>query len=640
MTLRALGGNATSRALVTLDGVPMSDPFFGYVPFAAIVPETLGSVDVTRGGGSGPFGAGALAGTIALQTAGIEQLSPVSASLLVNERGETEVAGTLATRLGGGAVFASGRWDRGQGFFTTPADQRVPATARAGFDARSGQVRAAVALGNATTLQARVLAFEDNRTLRFEGADSSASGQDASVRIVSRGRWQFDALAYLQARNFSNVVISSTRFVRVLNQRNTPSTGLGGKLEVRPPVGSSTVVRLGTDFRRSEGELQEEAYSAFTGNLTARRRAGGATENLGLFAEADHDFGALVLTGGIRADRTSIAPGFFRESDAAGAVQVEDRFAGRADWSVTGRGGVLFEASDTFSLRAAAYSGLRLPTLNELYRPFRGVPGGDAGQCAAGEREAAGLRGRAGLAPCRRCRAKPDRVRQPAGKRHRQCHARAEPAPAAEPAGDRCARDRGGREHRPRLVEPERFARLHRCAGRRRRRIAGAGWQSPAAKPALGRGGDAGLCSRERRGRVGDTAACRRAFESDLETDRFPATTIGAFVQVPLLSGFALVLRGENLTDERIVTRNAGGDIDLGVPRTVWAGLEIRVLTGTMGRSLAFMLGSCVAVMALISWVSWHKTRGSTTRDGYFLADRGLGAAFIAGSLVVLNGPE
>ncbi|HBQ54524.1 MAG TPA: hypothetical protein DD790_08550, partial [Erythrobacter sp.] len=40
-TLRALGGNATSRALVLLDGVPMSDPFFGYIPFSAIAPERL-----------------------------------------------------------------------------------------------------------------------------------------------------------------------------------------------------------------------------------------------------------------------------------------------------------------------------------------------------------------------------------------------------------------------------------------------------------------------------------------------------------------------------------------------------------------------------------------------------------------------
>jgi len=39
VTLRALGGNATSRALVLLDGVPMTDPFFGYVPLSAMAPE-------------------------------------------------------------------------------------------------------------------------------------------------------------------------------------------------------------------------------------------------------------------------------------------------------------------------------------------------------------------------------------------------------------------------------------------------------------------------------------------------------------------------------------------------------------------------------------------------------------------------
>ena len=50
-TLRALGGNATSRALVLLDGVPMSDPFFGYIPFSAIAPERLSQIRVTRGGG-------------------------------------------------------------------------------------------------------------------------------------------------------------------------------------------------------------------------------------------------------------------------------------------------------------------------------------------------------------------------------------------------------------------------------------------------------------------------------------------------------------------------------------------------------------------------------------------------------------
>ena len=129
-------------------------------------------------------------------------------------------------------------------------------------------------VGEALELQAAGTVFDDQRTLRFEGADSSASGADASLRLVGRGAWEFDALAYVQARDFSNVVISSTRFVRVLDQRDTPSTGLGGKLEVRPPLGADDLLRLGVDYRRSEGELQEDAYSAFSDALTERRRAG------------------------------------------------------------------------------------------------------------------------------------------------------------------------------------------------------------------------------------------------------------------------------------------------------------------------------------------------------------------------------
>ena len=63
VTLRALGGNAAARTLVLLDGVPMADPMFGSVALSALAPERLGAAVVTRGGGSGAFGSGAVAGT-------------------------------------------------------------------------------------------------------------------------------------------------------------------------------------------------------------------------------------------------------------------------------------------------------------------------------------------------------------------------------------------------------------------------------------------------------------------------------------------------------------------------------------------------------------------------------------------------
>lgn len=53
---------------------------------------------------------------------------------------------------------------------------------------------------------------------------------------------------------------------------------------------------------------------------------------------------------------------------------------------------------------------------------------------------------------------------------------------------------------------------------------------------------------------------------------------------------------------------------------------------------LAFTLLSCAAFMALVAAISYFKTRGEVgTADGYFLAGRGLGATFIAGSLLLTN---
>jgi outer membrane receptor protein involved in Fe transport len=67
-------------------------------------------------------------------------------------------------------------------------------------------------------------------------------------------------------------------------------------------------------------------------------------------------------------------------------------------------------------------------------------------------------------------------------------------------------------------------------------------------------------------------------FEDDLETDVLAAaTTLDAFAEVPLGRGVSAILRAENLTDAAVMTRNQAGSIDLGAPRTLWAGLRISI---------------------------------------------------------------
>ncbi len=575
VTLRALGGNATSRALVLLDGVPVADPFFGYIPLSAIDPARLGRIAVTRGGGSGPFGAGALAGTIALESADPEAREPLLASLLANDRGATEASASLAVPVGAGSVVAGGRWDRGRGFFTTPVGQRVPATARARFDSWSADLRAEVPVADAVEMQARIGMFDDRRTLRFDGADSRSRGQDASLRFVGTGRWQFDALAYVQARNFSNIVISSTRFVKVLDQRNTPSTGLGGKLELRPPVGPDHVLRLGVDYRRAEGELQENAFSAFSGNLRERRRGGGRTSDLGLFVENDWMLGALVVTGGVRADRTVIENGFFTARDDAGGLVSDLRAPDRSDWTVTYRGGAAYTVSDTLRLRAAAYRGLRLPTLNELYRPFVIFPVVTQANAALESEELQGFEAGIDLTPAKdvalTLTAFDNRVENaianvtltPTLRERRNL-----PAIAAQGVEAGLSVSRG-------IVSFDATATYTDALVEGRGASAALDGFRPAQSPEFAAA--ATVSVRPAPGWV-LSATLRHIgaqFEDDSESQRLPpATTLGAYAQMPLTGGLSLVLRGENLFDETVVTRNSGGAIDLGAPRTVWAGLR------------------------------------------------------------------
>jgi iron complex outermembrane receptor protein len=54
------------------------------------------------------------------------------------------------------------------------------------------------------------------------------------------------------------------------------------------------------------------------------------------------------------------------------------------------------------------------------------------------------------------------------------------------------------------------------------------------------------------------------------------ALTVDAVARLPLGHGVTLIARGENLFDKAVVTRNSGGSIDLGTPRTLWIGFRFR----------------------------------------------------------------
>jgi len=65
-SLRGIGPTGASRALVLLDGVPLNDPFGGWVHWSKVSPASLERIEVLRGGGSHLWGSHALGGVIHL----------------------------------------------------------------------------------------------------------------------------------------------------------------------------------------------------------------------------------------------------------------------------------------------------------------------------------------------------------------------------------------------------------------------------------------------------------------------------------------------------------------------------------------------------------------------------------------------
>ena len=575
VTLRSLGGNATSRTLVLLDGVPIADPFFGYIPFNALSPERLSAVRVTRGGGTGAFGAGAVAGTIELVSAGRADLPLISGEAAYGSYNSQQVAATVSPDLGAGYISLFGRYERSDGFYTTPVDERVPATVRAAYRDWTTGFRAVAPIDAQTELQASGTILRDDRVLRLAGATSSSDGEDASIRLIHRGAWQVDALAYVQARDFSNRVISSTTYLLTLNQRHTPSTGIGGKIEVRPPVGPDHVLRLGVDTRRADGTLYEDAYGA-TGAITARRTAGGETGTTGAFAEDDWTIGTLVLTGGGRVDRWTIDDGFFRQTTVTGAVTTANAYPDRDGTIGTGRVGALLHAAPAIDLRVAAYTGFRVPTLNELYRPFVVFPITTQANANLKLERLKGVEGGVDLHPAgwlslsltgfyNRLDDAVANVTIGTNLRQRQ-NVDAIVAEGIEGSGSI--------HHGPvSLTGSYAFNDSHVRATGLQAQLNGL---APAQSPR--HAASATLAWDPARGPSlsGTLRYVGAQYEDDLQTAILPAATVfDAVAGVPVGHGVSITARAENLFDATVVTRNSGGSIDLGTPRTLWIGVRI-----------------------------------------------------------------
>ena len=408
-TLRGLGGSASSRALVVLDGVPQTDPFGGWVSFAAFDPRRLGLVRVTRGGGSGAYGPGALAGTIDLQSAGPGDLPGLSAGLAYGSRDSVDADAGASGRLGGGFASISATYARGDGFIPIVAESRGPADVPARYEQASLATRAVIPVNGDTELQASGLMLLDRRTRGTVFTPNRNIGGDASLRLVGKGRWGWEALAYLQMRQFSSgfasVNAARTVATATLDQYAVPATGVGGRIEIRPPLGGGAELRLGADTRITSGETRE-LFSYVNARPTRGREAGGRNDTYGAFAETDP-----AADGQDHPDRRGADRSLAHHGRAAGGTPAERR-RGDHQQSLCQPGGVGADRPGRHRLASGGgdHGARRGVSRLAAADPERAVPpvprggGRDAGEPAARSRtiEGGGCRARFSTR-CRRC---------------------------------------------------------------------------------------------------------------------------------------------------------------------------------------------------------------------------------------------
>jgi vitamin B12 transporter len=377
-TLRAVGGNGASRALVLRDGVPVEDPFGSWIPWSAISRD-VGAVRITRGGGGVTAGSGALTGLIEIESAPIEQgiTAAFGASAGTFGTYEADTKATVADDRFFGSVSA-GLFES-DGYSLVPENQRgsidVPAQARA----RHVSARFGAALAEALKIEATVLHFTENKLNGFVLAPNATTGTDVSLRMLrdtAPDSWAFSVLGYAKWRDFSSGFASAqagrSAATATLDQYDVPASSVGGSFDIRPPEIAGITLRVGADGKQARGETNER-FRNIGGVFTRERVAGGSALVVGGFVDGSANVSdALMLSGGVRLDGWWLQDAQRRERDLqTQAITLSEAAPNRSGHQWSARFGARYAITPALNLRGLVYTAWRLPTLNELHRPFR-----------------------------------------------------------------------------------------------------------------------------------------------------------------------------------------------------------------------------------------------------------------------------
>lgn len=364
-SLRGLGGSGAGRALVLADGLPLADPFGGWVAWGRVPRAAVERIEVLRGGASDLYGSDALAGVVHLL-----RRPPVAGGLVADLSAgseETAAGSAWASARGGrwgGAAAAEG--------FTTEGHVPVGAAERGPVDTPAGVAYGTVELtvegeprgdtGPHLFLRGGVFdeerdngtPLQDNATAILHagaGADWTVSGKTISGGVLSLRAWAADH----ELEQSFTAVAGDRASERLVRAQRVPSELLGGRVRWTGSLGARHTLVAGVEAERREGVSRETVFLADRDIASA---AGGRQREEAVFVEDLVAAGPrLSLAAGLRWDRWRNA------SEADG----EERSASMLSPRLT----VRWQAAGDWALTGAAYRSFRAPTLNELYRGFR-----------------------------------------------------------------------------------------------------------------------------------------------------------------------------------------------------------------------------------------------------------------------------
>ena len=373
VSLRGIGPSGTSRALVLLDGVPINDPFGGWVYWDRIPLQGVEQVEVVRGGGSSAWGNYALGGVINIITK-----KPFSRAALFDgsygNHNTLNLDGIVSEVQGPFRLGLEGNYFSTDGYPIVKKSDRGSIDINATSQHSTFNGRLDLVLSPDLSFYLRGNHYDEDRgngtALQNNDTEAGSFATGGRLRTGDGSDWSFSLYGDFQkfTSTFSTQATNRNSETLALDQR-VPSSSVGGALQWSRRFGSHLLL-AGGDFRWIEGETHEKVFNA--GAFLRRRDAGGQQALVGVFVQdVFTPTPQWEIVGGVRGDYWLTYDGFRRDTPPPAGIPPSQTFA-NSDWLAgSPRLAALWHATPSTDLRASVYQGFRVPTLNELYRVFR-----------------------------------------------------------------------------------------------------------------------------------------------------------------------------------------------------------------------------------------------------------------------------